>query len=56
LIAGIYLVMHFGTWRKLVSRSGAALNPVLGATARNLLVFTLLFFAVAILVDANFFI
>ena len=56
LVAGIYLALHFGTWRKLVSRSGAALNPVLGATARNLLVFTLLFFAVAILVDANFFI
>ena len=56
LVAAIYLALHFSTWRKLVSRSGAALNPVLGATARNLLVFTLLFFAVAILVDANFFI
>lgn len=56
VIAAIYLAMHFRTWRKLVSGSGAALNPVLGATARNLLVFTLLLFAVAILCYSNFFI
>ena len=56
VIVAIYLAMHFHTWRKLVSSSGAALNPVLGATARNLLVFTLLLFAVAILCYSNFFI
>ena len=56
VIAAIYLAMHFHTWRELVSGSGAALNPVLGATARNLLVFTLLLFAVAILCYSNFFI
>ena len=56
VIAAIYLAMHFHTWRKLVSGSGAALNPVLGATARNLLVFTLLLFTVAILCYSNFFI
>ncbi len=56
VIAAIYLAMHFRTWRKLVSSSGAVLNPVLGATARNLLVFTLMFFATAILCNSNFFI
>ena len=56
VMAAIFLAMHFRTWRKLVSGSGAALNPVLGATARNLLVFTLLLFAVAILYYSNFFI
>ena len=56
VMAAIFLAMHFHTWRKLVSGSGAALNPVLGATARNLLVFTLLLFAVAILCYSNFFI
>ena len=56
VMAAIFLAMHFLTWRKLVSGSGAALNPVLGATARNLLVFTLLLFAVAILCYSNFFI
>jgi 1,4-dihydroxy-2-naphthoate octaprenyltransferase len=38
-----YLGLHFSTWRKLVSRRGSALNPILGETARNLLIFTLLF-------------
>ncbi len=45
-----YLVVHIATWRKLVAGSGAALNPVLGATARNLLIFTLLFVASAIFI------
>lgn len=48
VLAGIYLALHFSTWRKLVSRSGAALNPILGGTARNLLIFTLLFFAASL--------
>lgn len=42
-----YLFLHFATWKELVARSGAALNPILGATARNLLIFTLLFTAAA---------
>ena len=37
-----YLVVHFATWKKLLERNGAALNPILGETARNLLIFTLL--------------
>ena len=37
-----YVVLHIDTWKKLVARSGAALNPILGETARNLFIFTLL--------------
>lgn len=38
----VYLVLHTVTWHRLTSRDGAALNPLLGATARNMLIFTLL--------------
>ena len=38
----LYLVMHTATWWQLRHREGAALNPLLGATARNMLIFTLL--------------
>lgn len=38
----VYLVMHTITWNKLRTRTGAALNPILGATARNMLIFALL--------------
>ncbi len=38
----VYLVMHVVSWRRLSVSDGAALNPLLGATARNMLVFTLL--------------
>lgn len=38
----IYLYMHVSSYRKLSRLSGRALNPVLGATARNQLCFTLL--------------
>lgn len=38
----LYLVMHTATWNKLTHRDGAALNPLLGATARNMLIFTVL--------------
>lgn len=40
----VYLVLHTATWYKLKTRDGAALNPLLGGTARNMLVFTLLMF------------
>ena len=39
----VYLVLHTVTWQKLTVRDGAALNPLLGATARNMLLFTVLF-------------
>ena len=45
----LYLVMHTATWLKLKHRDGAALNPLLGATARNMLIFTLLFTIVFII-------
>lgn len=38
----LYLIMHTITWYKLINTSGAALNPLLGATARNMLIFSLL--------------
>lgn len=38
----IYLAMHFTTTAKLYRSSGAALNPLLGQTARNMLIFTVL--------------
>lgn len=41
----VYLVLHTMTWRRVVSSQGAALNPLLGKTARNLLVFTVLLLA-----------
>ena len=42
VIPVIYLVMHTATWYKLTRRQGTALNPLLGETARNMLIFTLL--------------
>ena len=49
VIPVLYLVMHTVTWYKLRHRDGAALNPLLGATARNMLIFTLLFTIVFII-------
>ena len=43
------LVMHTATWYRLKHRDGAALNPLLGETARNMLIFTLLFTIVFII-------
>ncbi len=37
-----YLVLHTVTWHQLTRREGKALNPLLGKTARNMLIFTLL--------------
>ncbi len=42
VIPVIYLVLHTATWYKLTHREGSALNPLLGETARNMLIFTLL--------------
>ncbi len=41
----VYLVLHTVSWYRLVTRDGVALNPLLGATARNMLIFTLLLLA-----------
>lgn len=42
IVPVIYLIMHTFTWYKLTRRDGAALNSLLGETARNMLIFTLL--------------
>lgn len=42
IVPVLYLVMHTVTWVKLNHRTGAALNPLLGETARNMLIFTIL--------------
>ena len=49
IIPVLYLVMHTVTWHKLRHREGAALNPLLGETARNMLIFTILFTIVFII-------
>ncbi len=49
IIPVLYLVMHTITWSKLKHRDGAALNPLLGETARNMLIFTILFTIVFII-------
>lgn len=38
----LYIIMHINTWRKLLSCQGSALNPLLGKTGRNMLVFSVL--------------
>ncbi len=45
----LYLALHTATWNKLRHREGAALNPLLGGTARNMLIFTLLLTIVLII-------
>lgn len=44
----LYLILHILTWRRLIHRRGAALNPLLGRTAFNLLSFSLSLLAVFI--------
>ena len=53
LIPAIYLMMHTATWHQLRRRDGAALNPLLGATARNMLIFTLLLTTALIIYSQN---
>lgn len=40
LLPLLYIVMHIGTYRQLKERRGAALNPLLGRTSLNLMVYT----------------
>lgn len=44
----LYLAQHIATWRKLIHSRGTALNPLLGRTAMNLLLFTLLLLVVSV--------
>ena len=45
-IPAAYLVMHVMTWSKMKKAKGAELNPLLGKTALNLLLFALMFLIV----------
>lgn len=45
----IYLCLHCLTWQRIRRSRGAALNPLLGATARNMLVYSLLLLAVCLI-------
>ncbi len=45
----VYLILHVTTWRKIRANRGAALNPLLGATARNMLVYSLLLLVLCLL-------
>ncbi|MEE0991176.1 MAG: prenyltransferase, partial [Paludibacteraceae bacterium] len=38
----LYMVLHINTWRQLKNAVGSQLNPLLGKTAMNLLVFAVL--------------
>lgn len=44
----VYLLLHFTTWAKIRRSTGAALNPLLGATARNMLIYSLLLLIVTL--------
>lgn len=46
----IYIALHLKVWLKLRRAEGAALNPLLGRTAVNLLIFSLLFISASLLV------
>ena len=45
----IYLVLHIRTWLCLRKSEGAAINPLLGRTAMNLLIFAMLFANICLL-------
>ena len=49
LLPIIYLASHIATYRALKQREGSALNPLLGRTAANLLLFTALLVVALIL-------
>lgn len=47
-VPAVYLFMHITTWNKLKKAKGAELNPLLGKTALNLLLFALMFIVVTL--------
>lgn len=49
LVPAIYIALHCGIWEKLRRSTGAALNPLLGATARLMLIYTLMLWAAILL-------
>ncbi len=49
-VPAVYIVFHIKVWLKLRQATGTALNPLLGRTAVNLLVFSLLFISASLFV------
>ena len=49
VVPAIYIVLHVRTWNVIRRSSGASLNPLLGRTAVNLLIFALMFVLVCVL-------
>lgn len=49
----IYLTLHINTWLELRKSTGSAINPLLGRTAMNLLIFALLFTGACLLSYQN---
>lgn len=46
----IYLALHIRTWYQLKQSTGSAINPILGRTAMNLLIFALLFIGTSLMI------
>lgn len=42
LLPVLFLILHIATYRQLIKRRGVALNPLLGRTSLNLLIYTVL--------------
>lgn len=49
IIPCLYLLIHLKTWNRLRHTTGVALNPLLGKTALNLFIFSLLFLIASII-------
>ena len=49
-VPAVYIVLHIKVWLKLRQATGTALNPLLGRTAVNLLLFSLLFISASLFV------
>lgn len=49
-VPAVYIILHIKVWLKLRRATGTALNPLLGRTAVNLLLFSLLFISASLFV------
>ena len=49
-VPAVYIILHIKVWLKLRQATGTALNPLLGRTAVNLLLFSLLFISASLFV------
>lgn len=48
VVPTVYIVLHIGTWQVFIKARGMELNPLLGRTALNLLLFSLMFLSFTI--------